>query len=432
MKSELTHVAGCRQSLDIEFPADLVEGEVADIARDLARRARVPGFRPGKTPVGVVRTRYRDEIVGTLMNRLLPRGFVETIEERKLNVVDGSEHFEESKYTEGQPLRFRVTFETYPDLTISDYTGIPVEEVSAAVEDSEIDAQLKRIQEDSSELVPVNDDRVIQEGDFVEISFQHSEAEGEWGQQPGNAQVEVGGARTLPEFTAALSGKRVGDIASFPVTYAEDYPAKHLAGRTLEYTIKAEGIKEKKIPELNDEFAERLGDFKSLDEFRARLRQDMENHKRERAREERQQKLLQWLEERNTFDVPETLVDRQIQIRMRRLARDLERQGIDPRRLDVDWVRLQEEQRQQSVRDVKGTLILDSIATAEGLTAGDDEVEREVEKISRETDRPVAKIKEALSHDSGLERLRFEIRRNKTLTFLDERANATKGTKETS
>jgi trigger factor len=424
MKSELTHVSGCRNSLDIEVPHEVVEHEVSHIAQDLARRARVPGFRPGKTPIGVVKARYRDEILGSLMNRLLPQSFVDAIEERHLSVVEGSEHFDQSGYEAGQPLKFRVTFETYPELSIANYTGIPVEEVSDTVDESEVDTQLKKIQNDQAELIPVDEDRAIREGDFVEISFQN----GPEGVPAGNAQVEVGGATTLPEFTENLLGKRVNDTASFAVSYRDDYPAKQLAGQRVEYTLKAESIKEKRVPDLTDEFAERLGDFKSLAEFKERLRRDMEAHKKERAKEERRQKLLNWLEERNTFEVPETLVDRQIQFRMRRLARDLERQGIDPRRLDVDWMKLREEQRRQSLRDVKGTLILDFIATAEGLSASDDDVQREVERISRETQRPVATVREVLSHDAGLDRLKFEIRRAKTLTFLDERASATKGT----
>jgi trigger factor len=425
MKSELTHVSGCRSSLDIEIPADVIDGEVSEIARDLAKHARVPGFRPGKTPIGVVKSRYREEILGRMMNRVLPRNFIDAIEERRLAVVEGSEHFDESGYTAGEPFKFRVTFEIYPELSITNYTGIPVEEVSVKVEESEIDEQLKRIQNDSAELIPVEEDRPIKEGDFVEISFHGPSAEAI---TSGPAQVEVGGKTTLPEFTQNLLGKRPNDMVTFSVSYRDDYPAERLAGRTVEYAIKAESIKEKRIPDLTDEFAERLGEFKNLEEFRARLRSDMESHKRDRAHEERRQNLLMWLEERNTFDVPETLVDRQVQVRMRRLARDLERQGIDPRRLDVDWMKLREEQRRQSLRDVKGVLILDFIANAEGLSASDDDLEREIERISRETNRPPTQVREVLSHDSGLERLKSEIRRNKTLTFLEERASATKGT----
>jgi trigger factor len=384
----------------------------------------VPGFRPGKTPIGVVKSRFREEILDALMNRLVPHSFLHAVQERRLAVVEGSEQFDGSGYTPGEPMKFRVTFETYPELNIANYTGIPVEEVTVNVEDSEVEAQLKKIQNDNAELIPIEVDRLIHEGDFVEVSF-HGNVEGTAGN---NVQIEVGGSTTLPEFTSNLLGKRVNDLVTFSVQYRDDYPAERLAGRSVEYTLKVEGVKEKKLPDLTDEFAERLGEFKSMEDLKERLRRDMEAHKQERAKEERRQKLLNWLEERNTFEVPETLVNRQTQLRMRRMARELERQGVDPRRLDVDWMKLREEQHRQSVRDVKGTLILDFIANAEGLSASDEDVEREVERISRESDRPLEKVREVLSHDSGLDRLKFEIRRARTLTFLDERASATKGT----
>ena len=423
MKAELNDISVCKKALDIEIPQDIVDNEITGIAKEYARKARVPGFRPGKAPVPVVKTRYKDEIASEMMQHLLPKFFSEAAGERKLDIVD-SPNFESVDYAIGKPLKFRAVFEVYPQLNISNYTGIPAEGAPAVVEDSEIEATLEKLLQDNAELVPVEEDRAIKEGDFVEISFQGTIREGDEAQpmDPDKAVVEVGSPSTLKEFNENLLDARVSEEKTFTITYLPEYPVKHLAGKTVDYTVKPENIKEKKIPELNDEFAQGLGQFKTLDELRSQIRRDMEKHKQEHASEQVRDKLLEWLENNNEFEVPETLVERQIQVRMQRLVRDLARQGINPQRLEVDWAKIRDDQQRQSVRDVKGSLILEYIADTEKLTVSDEEVEQEVEKIANETNRPKEKVREVLSRDSGLNRLRNQIRNKKTLDFLQARA----------
>src|SRR5205823_12487203 len=177
---------------------------------------------------------------------------------------------------------------------------------------------------------------------------------------------------------------------------------------------RVEAIKTKEIPELNDEFAQRLGEYKTLDDLRAKIRQDLEKHKNETAQEKMREKMLEWLEDNNEFELPESLVERQLQIRVQRLLRDLARQGINPQRLDVDWAKIREDQQHQAIRDVKGSLILEHISEKQDITVVDDEIEAEIDKIAAETNRPKEKVKEVLSRDSGLDRLRGQIRNKKT------------------
>jgi len=173
---------------------------------------------------------------------------------------------------------------------------------------------------------------------------------------------------------------------------------------------------------LNDEFAQGLGEFKTLEDLRSKIRADMEKHKQDHANEQLRDKLLEWLEQNNEFEVPDSLVQRQIQVRMQRLIRDLARQGVNPQRLDVDWTKIRDDQLKQSIRDVKGSLILEYIAVAENLTVNDEEVDEEIEKIAAETNRPQDKVREVLSRDSGLTRLSNQIRNKKTLDFLQTHA----------
>jgi trigger factor len=423
MKAELTDVSECKKSLEIEIPQEIVDGEITHIAQDLARKARVPGFRPGKAPIGVVKTRFREEIVSEMMQHLMPKYFSDAIDERKLDIVQAP-HFESVDYHSGTPLRFKAVFEVYPKLDVSNYEGIPVEQISSNIDEAEVEASLKKLQEEMAELTPTDEDRSIQQGDFAEISYTGTVEGSEEPPMTGDKAVaEIGGATTVKEFTDNLLGAKVNEEKTFTVNYRPDYPEKRLAGKSVEYKVKIEGIKTKEIPEINDELAQRFGEYKTLDDLKAKIRTDLEKHKRDHAQEQMRDKMLEWLEDNNEFELPESLVERQLQIRVQRLLRDLARQGINPQRLDVDWAKIRADQLQQAVRDVKGSLILEHISDKENITVTDDEIEAEVDKIAVETNRPKEKVKEVLSRDSGLERLRGQIRNKKTLDLLQEKAS---------
>jgi len=422
MKVELTDISECKKSLDFEIPQDVVDHEIGHVAQEFARKAKVPGFRPGKAPVAVIKTRYKDEIASEVMQHILPRSFSEAVKERNLDLV-ADPSFENIDFSSGAPLKFKAVFEIYPHLSITNYVGIPSQKKHAIVEESEIDATIKKLQDDMSELTPVEEDRPIRESDFAEISF-HGVVEGEE-EQPivtDKAVVEIGGPSTLKEFTENLTGLKQNDEKDFTVTYNAGYPEKRLAGKSVNYHVKVEGIKEKKLPELNDEFAQSIGEYKTFDELRSKIRADMEKHKSEHANEELREKLLEWLEENNAFEVPSSLVDRQIQVRMQRMVRELARQGVNPQRLDVDWEKIREDQRKQSVRDVRGSLILQYIADKEKIDVKDQEIDAEIERIATEANKPAEKIREVLGRDSGLARLRDQILNKKTLDFLQEHA----------
>jgi trigger factor len=308
-------------------------------------------------------------------------------------------------------------------LSVTNYTGIPAQEVTATVEDSEIEATLKKLQDDMSELTPVEEDRAIRDKDFAEISF-HGTVQGT-DDEPiaaDKAVVEIGGASTLKEFTDNLLDAKQNEEKKFSVTYDPNYPEKRLAGKTVDYQLKVEALKEKKVPELNDEFAQSLGEYKSFEDLRSKIRSDMEKHKREHATEELREKLLLWLEDNNTFEVPNALVERQIQTRMQRMVRELSRQGVNPQRLDVDWGKIREDQRQQSIRDVRGSLILQYVAEKEKIDVTDEELDAEIERIATEANKPAEKIREVLGRETGMARLRDQIMNKKTLDFLQERA----------
>ena len=204
--------------------------------------------------------------------------------------------------------------------------------------------------------------------------------------------------------------------------YRDDHPEPKLAGKSAEYTVHVDSIKEKKLPELDDEFAQSLGDYPKVADLREEVRQNLEEHKKTHADEQMRDSLLQWLEENNEFEVPETLVEHQVQVRLQRLMRDLSRQGINPQQMDLDWGKVRNEQYDQAVRDVRGSLILDHLADQENVDASEEDIDQEIESMATQMQQTTHSVREALNGNNGIERIKGQIRNTKILEILQERA----------
>ncbi len=427
----LTDISDVRKSIEVEVPADVVAAEITSIAREFARRARIPGFRPGKAPLGLVKNHYRDDILAEAYQHLLPRYFSEAAREKALDLVD-SPIFEKVDYASGEPLRFTAAFEVYPVVQIENYSEIPVEEVSTAVEEDEIDQYIENLRQERAEMVSIDEDRPVAAGDFAQISFRgtveqpgddaghHDHAHEDFVQE--KALCEVGGQSTVSEFTENLTGASPGDERDFVVAYAADYPDKRLAGHSVRYSVQVEGIQKKVVPELDDEFAATLGAYTTVADLRSEIQKNMSEHRKEHAEQKMRDNLLRWLEDNNAFEVPETLVERQLEVRLNRLIRNLAQQGMNPERLDIDWARIRSDQYEQAIRDVRGMLILDHIAEREDIAANDEEVDAEIASMADQMQQPEPAVRETLRKNEAIERLRDQIRHRKVMEMLQARA----------
>jgi trigger factor len=223
----------------------------------------------------------------------------------------------------------------------------------------------------------------------------------------------------MPEFTENLRGASAGDERVFDVLYAEDAAEQRLAGKTFTYTLKVQSIKQKTVPELDDQFATQLGEFKSLAEVRLRIREGMESERKHAAEHEAKDKLVAELVKRSAFEVPDALVERQIDVRLERGLRALAAQGMkaeDIKKMDLN--RLRVGQREQALQEVKASLLLDKIAEQEQIGVGDEEIDKEIEALATQSKQTPDAIRARLTRDGALDRIRNRIRSEKTLDFL--------------
>jgi trigger factor len=408
----------CKRELQVEVPAEVVSRETESLIQRYQKLARLPGFRRGHVPATLIRQRFAEDIKTDIVENLVPRYFREEAEKQGLHPVS-QPRITGLHIHEGEPLRFKASFEVLPAIEVSGYKELRVDKPDTSVSEQEVEDALKNLREQHASYAPV-EGRALADGDFAQVSFNGVPKEPD--SKPVNVDevlVEIGGANTMAEFTENLRGISAGEERTFDVAYPKDFSEERLAGKTFTYTVKVHGIKQKHLPELNDDFAKQVGEFASLEELRRRVREHLEEDKRRTSEREGKEKLLDQLVQRHDFEVPEAMVEHQIDVRLDRGLRALVAQGMRAEEVKkMDFARLRAGQRQTALQEVKASLLLEKIAEAENIQVDEQEVEQEVEAIAHQAKQPVESVRARLTRDGALDRIRNRLRNEKTLDFL--------------
>jgi len=412
----MAEAASCRRELDLEIPADEVAKATEKVAKELARVARVPGFRPGKAPISLIKRRFAEDIKGEVLQTLVPEKVEKAVAEQKLTPVSRPE-VDKLDYNEGQPLKFRAVFEVLPDFTLAEYKSLELEMPAMDITDEDVAKALEEMRERAAAFAPV-EGRAIENGDYAQLKLQGKpEGEGE-PLQADSVLCHIGAEETMEPFTENLKGANVGDHKNFDVAYPADYPDAKLAGKTYHYSVEVLGVKNKKLPELNDEFAKDVSDSTTLDELRGKVREGLEHQRDHRQKELQREKVLGELIKLHDIPVPESLVEHQMDIRLERVVRSLAAQGVDPRAVNVDWVTLRRRQEERARDDVKAELIVDRIASAEGIEITDEELQHELEHAAGHSGESAEVLRARLTKQGTLDSMKAKLRSDKTLDWL--------------
>ena len=431
-----TETKSCVRELEVEIPAEVVERETERVTKQLARVAQLPGFRPGKVPPQIVRRRFWEDIRGEVLHKLVPSALETAVRENKLTVV-GEPEIRDLEFEPEKPLRFRASFEVLPEFELKDYKSLEVEPAKIELTDEDLEHELEAVREQAAIYEPV-EGRAAEDGDTVMAKLTGVVTDTKEERQPASAEasagrpivleqatINIGEENTLPAFSEGVRGASVGDQRQFSVTYPEDYREASLAGRTVAFTAETKKISRKKLPELNDEFARQAGEFASLEELRAKLRQRLEAAREAREKELTRQRLLEALVTLHDFPVPDALIERHLDNRLERRMRGLMAQGLDPRRMEVDWQRLRESGRDAAAQEARLYLLLDRIASAENITASDDELSAEIARMAAGSRQTPEALRARLTKEGRLDSLRGAIRSEKVVDFLLSHARLT-------
>ncbi len=411
---------GVKREISVEIPADEVARETEVIVQKYQKVARLPGFRSGHVPASIIKQRFKEDLKSDVVEALVPRHFRKEAEKQGLIPVSQPQ-VTDLHIHDGEPLRFKASFEIMPEIVVEGYKELRADHPEIVIKDEEVEEAVNSVREQHATYTSV-EGRSLADGDYAQASMDGKPKENDGTAQPVHMDevlIEIGGKNTVPEFTENLRGANAGDEREFEVSYPEDVADKRLAGKALVYTVKVQAIKQKNLPELNDDFAKELGEFSSFDQVRKQIRDNMEAERKHDAERQAKDKLVAELVKRNDFEVPESLVDRQIDLRLERGLRALAAQGMKMEDLKkMDLPRLRVGQRDQAVQDVKSSLLLERVADLEKIEAGEDELNHEIEALAKQTKQTPEAVRARLTQDGGLDRIRNRIRSEKTLDFL--------------
>jgi trigger factor len=421
---EIVEVSSCKRNLAAEVPAEELDREVNKLAREYARNAKIPGFRPGKVPLNIVKQRHGGDLLKEATQNIIERSYKDAISEHNLHPL-AQPVIKDVESKPGSSLKFTVTFEVLPALEIRDYKATPVTLKSSTVSDENIDQAVENLLEQHAQYVPV-DGGEAHDGHQLSLTIDGQFEDGGKSIREDDVTIIVGHPQADVEFSNNLRGVRAGETRTFEIAYPADYHRQRFAGKKVSFTVTVKDIKEKLLAELNDEFAKDLGSD-NFEALRIKVRDDLITQARQNAEKEAREALLDSIVQRHSIEIPECLVQDELEGRARRLANSLAYQGIDVNKTSIDWKKVLEEERPRAEQAVRRSLVLDAIARQEGIEATDEELESELQKLAEGTNKSAAALRAQFEKDERIQSFREHLRQNKALDFIYRNANISEG-----
>lgn len=431
MKQEvvITDVSQCQKDISIEVSAEEVKKEFEKTYDAYTRYVKVPGFRPGRVPRDVVKQRFNKEVKEEVMGQLLPHALQHAVADHKLRIV-GEPQLKEFSITEGEPFKFQVSIEVLPEIELKEYKGLKLTKRLATVADEDIEKTINGWRESAAEFVPV-EDRSSKDGDFVSVNLvgKFLDPQSEHEKEDLNAEgveIEIGAQATQPEFSEHLRGVKPDDVREFRVIYPEDFGSKGLAGKTVDFTATVLSIREKEFPELNDEFAKRIGEYETVQDMRDKVREGLAKNTETEADNRLREDALTQLLETHVFEVPTVLVNEGVENRLREFSNMLARMGMPPEvAKTINWQERISEAQADATRDVRAALLVSKIAEAEGVSVNAEEVDAEIELMAQSMGQTAEQVKARLTREDAISSIESRLRYRKALDVILSSAEVT-------
>jgi trigger factor len=421
MKVAVEEIEGCKRKLAVEAPVDVVTQEWERAYGRVQKRASLPGFRRGRVPRSLVKLHFADDVKREVAEHLIPDVYRRALSEARIDPVNEPD-LQDLTLEEGAPLSFTAVVEVKPAIALGDYRGVEVQHAPVPVTDADVDEALERLREQHAQFNSV--ERPAATGDLVVVDYTLAPE----GHEPTTANgyhFLVGSGTVLPEIDAAVVGMSAGEERQVSLRFAEDHRMESLRGKSGTASLKLGEVKEKVLPALDDDFAKVLGEFETLDAVRTELRRGLEAQREAESRRVLEDKIMEALLARHGFGVPEAMVMRQVAHQVEHTRERLRRQGVDPDGIRWDYAKIVGELRPGAEKAVRRALLLEAIADREALATSDEEVDAEVEKLARASQRPAPAVRRMMEKSGDLDALRHGLRERKTLDLLIEHSRVT-------
>lgn len=422
MKVTVEDLSPIKKKFSIEIAAEAVTKEMEKAIASVTKKAKIPGFRPGKAPKAIVEKHYGEEVHSDVLQKLVSNAYMQTVEDQKIHPVDMPVIENVSAMAKGTPLTFTAVVEIRPTIELGSYDGIEVKEKELVVTDEELNATIERVLDMYAQLEVV-EGRALQNSDTAIIDFEgFLDGKSIEGAKATDYTLMLGSKSFIPGFEEQLIGMSKDETREIKVTFPADYGNKELAGKAATFTIVLKEIKKKVLPELNEEFVKNMGDFKTGDDFKAAVKKDMEAGKKSEQNMAQREEIVEKLIATHTFEVPSSMVDRELLYMARQQATRMARQGVDVKKF-FDAAKFREENKASAEKHVKGLLLLDVIAEKEKVEVGDADINLALAAMAKSSGQTMDAVKKYYeSLEDGLENLRASLKQEKALDLLHSRA----------
>ena len=426
MQVNVEQLSSVKKKISFEIPVERVTAEIDKVFSGVRKRAVIPGFRKGKAPQGLIRKTYKDQVEGDVVKNLFNESYFKYLQDNSINPV-AYPVIDAEALVEGSPFKYTATIEVYPEVSVNQYEGFEVVKEKFSPDETAVDNRIQQMRDNLAQLKPVEEERPARTGDFAIIDFDgFVDGQPLQGGDAKDHQLELGSNSFIPGFEEQVAGMKVGEQKRIKLAFPEQYQAAELAGKPVEFDVTLKEIKVKVVPELDDAFAQEFGDFKTLDELRAKVGETLEKQERERIEREFKDSLIKALIEKNDFELPDTMVDRQLSSMLENTKQRLQYQNLSLEMMGMDESRYKEQFRSVAENQVKGALLLHELAEKVGTEVSESDIEARLGKIAEESGQDYARISAYyLKSADAKSSLEEQIREEKVLDLIAAKARVT-------
>ncbi len=411
VKCTVETLSPVRRELAIEMSAEEAAETYEEMTAVYASRAKLPGFRPGKAPVDIVLQKFGHDIEHEVIDHLVPEGLHRALEQNAIRAV-GIPSVRDVSYQAGEPLRFTAVVETWPEFELPAYKKLKLKKRDESVSEEDLDRTIEDLRRKQAEYLPV-ENRAVQNGDYVSGRIQGRDLKSKRLMPSEKVVLMAGHPNNDPALNANLPGLRPGEEKAFEYEYPADFPNKKFAGKTIAYTLKVESVREMVLPEVNEEFAKRLGE-ETLTAVRDKVRAELLSMKRQAVRRETSQEAIQAVIDKSEITLPESVVEEEMEVVLKNIASQLPRRDVT--REEAEAIRAQA--RQQAEQNLKEHLIIRKIAQAEGFTVNEEDVDAEIKTIAESNGLPLARVMDTFQEEGRRDGLKSTLLARRTVDFL--------------
>ncbi|MBP2674393.1 MAG: tig [Deltaproteobacteria bacterium] len=420
MKTNIDAVSGIEKKITVEIPAEDITRRIEEQFTEIRKEVPLKGFRKGKAPLDMVKRLFKDSVESELSDRLVKESLSDVVKEKDIKILSLGE-VDAGKVAPGNDFRFSVTVEVVPEVEAKDYKGIPVVREKVKVTDEAVATAIERLRTPYARFQPEEEGRKAGRGDLAEFAFKATSG-GETVDE--NEKVTIVLSNGIPfgqEFEDRMIGVGAGDERSFEVTFPVTHPVPKYAGKTVQFEVKVGTVRERRLPDLDDDFAKQFG-VAGVEDLRKKMRERLEAEAEGKSRQAVDDEIRKSLGERNVFDVPPTLVKRQTMAMIANTIEHMESSGVDLKKTKLDFEQMSDRLKFSAERMVRVGLVIDAISRQENLDVPYAEIEAEMKRMAEADGVDYEKIRAEYSSEEKMDSLRDRLLERKVMNFLLENA----------